>query len=112
MPFLIKKGYYRCIVRKSVILISMEDQEFRTLLEKTHQEIEHTRNVGDKEKDLLRDLSGDIQDLLDRSKESLGEIHPSTIQRLEESIDHLEMTHPTLTDTLSRLLAILSNAGI
>jgi hypothetical protein len=90
----------------------MEDKEFRKLLEQTHQEIEHTRNVGDKEKALLRDLSGDIRELLDRSEGVPGEVHPSVIQRLEESIDTLEATHPTLTATMSRLLAILSNAGI
>jgi hypothetical protein len=90
----------------------MDDPELDKLLEQLHQEIEHTRNVGDKEKALLRDLSGDIRKLLDRSDGDRKQPPPSTVQRLEETIDLLEISHPTLTAMMSRLLNFLSNAGI
>ena len=90
----------------------IDDPEFDKLLEQLHQEIEHTRNVGDKEKALLRDLSGDIRKLLDRSDGYRKQPPPSTVQRLEETIDLLEISHPTLTAMMSRLLNFLSNAGI
>jgi hypothetical protein len=33
-------------------------------------------------------------------------------ERLEESVQHFEITHPDLTMMLNQLLMILSNAGI
>ena len=90
----------------------MDDPDFERLLEQLHQEIEHTKNVGDKEQALLRDLSGDIRQLLGRSESEPTQPAPSTVERLEASIDLLEISHPTLTTMMSRLLAILSNAGI
>jgi hypothetical protein len=90
----------------------MDDPEFNKLLEQLHHEIEHTRNVGSKEKDLLRHLSGDIGELLDRSNGEQKPAPPLTVQTLEETIGLLEISHPTLTSLMSRLLAILSNAGI
>jgi hypothetical protein len=90
----------------------MDDPELDKLLAQLHQEIEHTDNVGDKEKALLRDLSGDIRKLLDRSDGDQEQPLPTTVQRLEASIDLLEISHPTLTAMMSRLLNILSNAGI
>jgi Domain of unknown function (DUF4404) len=90
----------------------MEDPELNKLLEQLHHEIEHTSNVGDKEKTLLRELSGDIRKLLDRSDEEPKQPLPIKVETLEESIGLLEITHPTLTSLMSRLLAILSNAGI
>ena len=90
----------------------MDDPELDKLLAQLHQEIEKTSNVGDKEQALLRDLSGDIRNLLDRSADSPKPPIPTTVQRLEASIDLLEISHPTLTAMMTRLLAILSNAGI
>jgi hypothetical protein len=90
----------------------MDDPEFNKLLEQLHQEIEHTRNVGGKEKALLRDLSGDIRNLLDRSDSEDMQVPPVSVEKLEETIGLLEISHPTLTSLMSRLLAILSNAGI
>jgi hypothetical protein len=87
----------------------MKDQELHKLLEQLHEEIERTQNIDEQGEQLLRDLESDIQHLLDRSETSA---HPSTVQRLEDSIRYYEVTHPTLTSTLSKLLAILSNAGI
>ena len=90
----------------------MDDQELRKLLEKVHNEIEKTPVVDEKGQQLLSDLEADIRDLLDRIGEDAVPIHPSTIQRLEEGLSHFEVTHPALTELLSRLLETLSNAGI
>lgn len=90
----------------------MDDPELNKLLEQLHQEIEHTSNVGDKEKAMLRDLSGDIRKLLDRSDGDREQPLPLDAQRLEDTIGLLEITHPNLTAMMSRLLNILSNAGI
>jgi hypothetical protein len=88
----------------------MENNELRTMLEELHNEIENTESIDEKGRELLRDLGDDIRELLARSEGEQAQ--PTMLKRLEESISYLEVTHPTLTGTLSRLLEGLSNAGI
>ena len=90
----------------------MDDNGLRNLLEQLHTEIEHTQQVDDKGREMLQDLSGDIRELLARSDGAQAPVQPSLLGRLEESISYLEVSHPTLTSTLSKLLESLSNAGI
>ena len=90
----------------------MDDNGLRNLLEQLHTEIEHTQQVDDKGREMLQDLSGDIRELLARSDGGQAPVQPTLLGRLEESIGYLEVTHPTLTDTLTKLLEALSNAGI
>ena len=89
----------------------MNDDELRKLLEELHQRIESTDTVDEQGREMLNHLSMDIRNLLERT----GEPRPDTskeINSLEESIRHFEVTHPTLTATLSQMLNILNNAGI
>jgi hypothetical protein len=60
----------------------------------------------------LSDLDGDIRALLERSEEQLTPIQPSIVQRLDAVLLHFEVTHPSLTVMISKLLDTLSNAGI
>jgi Domain of unknown function (DUF4404) len=90
----------------------MDDKELRNLLEQLHTEIEHTENVDEQGRELLRNLGTDIDELLARTEDDLVQPHPTITQRLEDSIDHLEVANPDLTQTLTKLLAILSSAGI
>ncbi len=91
----------------------MEDTELRDLLEKLHDEIEETHSLDDKGRELLQHLDMDIRDLLDRLEAEGGTASdPSLIDSLEESIDHLQVSHPILTTLLSQVLTTLSNAGI
>ncbi len=87
----------------------MDDMDINKLLAQLEREIERTQRVDEKGQELLRELSKDIQDLLERSGSSP---RPSVIRRLEESVEHFEATHPRLTTMLSELLTSLSNAGI
>ncbi|MBI2757917.1 MAG: DUF4404 family protein [Chloroflexi bacterium] len=90
----------------------MDDKKLRKLLEQLHDELEHTQSLDDKGRALLRDLDADIRSLLNRSKGDALQAQPPVLERLEETIDHLEITHPTLTMALSELLTALNNAGI
>jgi len=91
----------------------MENQEFRTLLEKLHQEIEQTETVDEKGQQLLGELETDIRDLLERSHGAVtAQPAPTMLQSLEDAIAHMEVTHPTLASALTQLLSVLSNAGI
>jgi len=90
----------------------MDNQELGKLLEQLHSEIEHTESIDEKGRERLRDLAADIGDLLVRSDNEQPQAQESVLERLEDSISYLEVTHPTLTQTLSRVLETLSNAGI
>ena len=90
----------------------MDNQELGKLLEQLHSEIEHTESIDEKGRERLRDLAADIGDLLARSDNEQTQAQESVLERLEDSISYLEVTHPTLTQTLSRVLETLSNAGI
>lgn len=87
----------------------MNNQNLDELLAKLRKEIEGTQSVDEKGQELLRDLSADIQELLERAEKKAA---PSMLERMETSIDHFEVTHPELTSALSSLFTILSNAGI
>ncbi len=88
----------------------MDDQKLNQLLEQLHKEIEGIESVDEKEQELLRDLSTDITELLERAEAKKPV--SSVLQRIERSIEYFEVTHPDLTAALSNLSAILSNAGI
>lgn len=89
----------------------MSDQDLRQLLEKLHNELEHTASMDERENEMLRHLDADIRTLLKRSGTKLERDEPM-MERLQDTIDHFEETHPTLTTMLSEMMTILSNAGI
>jgi hypothetical protein len=90
----------------------MDDHELRKLIEQLHAEIQNAQTVDEKGQELLTHLESDIRELLNRTEGEGVPVRPSTIQRLEEGLDHFEATHPALTTLLSNLLESLSNAGI
>jgi cell division septum initiation protein DivIVA len=88
----------------------MDNQEIDELLEKLNKEIEGIEPDDEKGQELLRDLSADIRELLERAESK--QPAPSMMQRLATAIDHFEVSHPDLTAALSSASAILSTAGI
>ncbi len=88
----------------------MSDRKLDQLLERLHKEIEGIDSVDEKGRELLRELSADIRELLARAEGA--QPAPSMLKRIERSIEYFETTHPDLTEALSSLSAILSNAGI
>jgi hypothetical protein len=90
----------------------MENEELRKLLQQLHDEIEKTQTIDEKGTEILSDLDGDIRALLERSEEQLTPVQPSIIQRLDAGLLHFEVTHPSLTVMISKLLDTLSNSGI
>lgn len=90
----------------------MDEPNLHKLLEELHTQIEHTQSMDKKDQELLRDLGNDIRWLLERSEADQVQVRQSLLERLEESISYLEISHPTLTNTLTGILESLSNAGI
>jgi hypothetical protein len=89
----------------------MTDQNLRELLEKLHQELDHIDTTDEQGRAMLHHLDADIRGLLKRSGEPVEADEP-VLERLQDTIDHFETTHPSLTLTLSQMMTILSNAGI
>lgn len=88
----------------------MAEKKLTRLLEQLHNELAGTEAVDEKGRELLRALNSEIQNLLERSEQD--ESDNSLLERLQDTIDHFEDTHPTLTSVLSHLLTALNNAGI
>jgi hypothetical protein len=88
----------------------MTSQDIDKLLEQLNSEIEGIQPDDEKGQALLRELSADIRELLERAESK--QPAPSMMDRLEASIEHFEVTYPDLTAALSILSRILSNAGI
>ena len=91
----------------------MTDPTLRELLEQLHKELESTDTVDEQGNEMLRHLEADIHKLLKRSDTAAEVDADETIlERLQDTIDHFEATHPRLTTVLSEMMTILSNAGI
>jgi len=88
---------------------SMTDQNLREILERLHDELDRTKSLDEKGREMLRHLNKDIRELLERSGEEVDE---NILERLQDSIDYFEATHPRVTQMLSEMMRILSNAGI
>jgi len=87
----------------------MEEKDLTSLLNQLRAELKNTKTVDEQGRELLRDLEADIHNLL---KSPDDDSDDSVLERLQDSIDYFEATHPRLTTALSQLLNALNNAGI
>lgn len=88
----------------------MEEKDLTGLLKQLRTELATTKAVDEQGRELLRALNSDIRNLLERSEEDDSD--DSLLERLQDSIDYFETTHPRLTTALSQVLNALNNAGI
>jgi hypothetical protein len=89
----------------------MTDQNWRDLLDKLQDELDRTEVTDEASREKLRNLQADVHDLRERSGDKIDSDEP-LLERLQDSIEHFETSHPELTMTLSQMMTILSNAGI
>lgn len=87
----------------------MEENDLTNLLKQLRAELANIKVVDQQGRELLRGLNADIRNLLERSEDDSDD---SLLERLQDSIDYFETTHPRLTQALSQLLNSLNNAGI
>ena len=87
----------------------MPPDHLRELLEALHAELRRTDAVDDRSRALLREVDDDIQNALARSASGQNE---SLVERLRETVDRFEGTHPALTEAVTRVLDSLVNMGI
>ena len=87
----------------------MEDKDLNSLLKQLRAELTNARTMDEQGRELLRDLDKDIRAFLERSDDDSDD---SLLERVQDSIDYFETTHPRLTTALSQILNALNNAGI
>ena len=86
----------------------MSPDQLRTLLEALHAELRRTDAVDERSRDLLRAVDGDIRQALERT----GEQPESLTERLRETLERFEGTHPQLSEAVGRVLDALVQMGI
>ena len=90
----------------------MDPVELRKLIEQLQIEIQKAKTVNQKDQEMLVQLDSEIHELLGRIEGNEVHIHPTTIKRLEDSLNHFEASHSTLTMVISQVLDALSGIGI
>ena len=87
----------------------MANEERRKVLEEFRNQVAATGNLDEKGRTLLQSLNAEIDRL---SEDEAADTPDTVLEQLQESIEHFQDTHPSLTMTLSQMLTALSNAGI
>ena len=87
----------------------MEEKDLNSLLKQLRAELTNARTMDEQGRELLRDLDKDIRAFLEKSGDDSDD---SLLERVQDSIDYFETTHPRLTTALSQILNALNNAGI
>ena len=82
------------------------------LLRRLQGELERAKSVSDEDLKLLRQLSLDIHELLDRPRGATDEHRRSMLDRLQEAITRFEVTHPDITGALAAVSQKLADMGI
>jgi cob(I)alamin adenosyltransferase len=90
----------------------MDAKELRKLIEQLQLEIQQAKIINEKDREMLVQLDSEIHELIGRIEDNEVNIHPATIKRLEDSLNHFEASHPTLTMVISQVLDALSGIGI
>ena len=90
----------------------MDDKEFRKHIQRLQIEIQNTQTLNEKDQELLVQLDSDIHEILSNKQGSVANLHPNTVQRLEDGLSRFEATHPVLTNLISQVLEVLNSAGI
>ena len=90
----------------------MANEERRKMLEEFRNQVAQAEPLDEEDRNLLLSLDKEIQRLVDHSDDESDDTPDTVLEQLQESIEHFEETHPTLTLTLSQMMTVLSNAGI
>ena len=90
----------------------MNNHDLRRLLERIEREIKRTKTDDEKGRELLQHIEADIHAFRERPESEWLEPEESFVKRMNDVVDHFEITHPTLTSMISQMLNILNNAGI
>ncbi len=88
----------------------MSDSAVTTLLQQLHTKLESASTLTPTDRELLKELSVDIQHLLSEPSAESG--RHGLIERVKTEVTRFEVSHPDLTATLSHMSKALSDMGI
>lgn len=89
----------------------MKNEEFRSQLEKLHNELHQTHALDMQQRELLQTLADEIQALLKRD-EIQRHHYTSLSERLNDAVAELEASHPQITLLLRQTIDSLAYLGI
>ncbi len=90
----------------------MSDEAVRNLLKQLHSMLGGSTSIPEKDRELLEQLSVDIQALLARPGAATRSTHRSVIHRLKEAVARFEVSHPDFTATMEQVSKTLADMGI
>ncbi len=89
----------------------MDDQQLRNDLEKLHAELQQTKSLDENQREMLRTLANDIEELLGR-EENHPQQYKGLRKRLREAVAELEASHPRTTLMMRQVIDSLAYLGI
>lgn len=89
----------------------MDRQQLQAQLEQLHSELRRTDTVDERERETLRALAADIEELLKRGDDHT-QGYGGLSERLKESVAQLEASHPEATLLMRQLIDSLAFMGI
>ena len=90
----------------------MDKDQLNENLAKLQEELESVTEIDDPSRETLKKLDGDIHRILQNSEEVPAAHHASLRESLEDSVEYLEASHPTITALMNRLIKVMSDMGI
>ena len=90
----------------------MNKDELNESLSGIQAELKKIDRVDDASRELLAKLDDDIHRILGATGDVPLEHHRTLRESLEKSVDRFEVSHPTLTLLMNRLIKALSDMGI
>ena len=89
----------------------MPKQRLRELVSSLHEELERTPEVDAEGRELLRELTGDIEDLVGHD-EPAPQTRDSAAERVESAALRFEAEHPRVAGILGEIVDALGRLGI
>jgi hypothetical protein len=90
----------------------MDKDQLNESLVKLRDELRSLSEVDNASRETLQRLDGDIHRILHSSGDVPPAHHASLRESLEDSVQYLEASHPTITALMNRLIKALSDMGI
>jgi hypothetical protein len=90
----------------------MDNAQLNETLSRLQDELKSVAEFDDPSREILKKLDGDIHRILQNSGDVPAAHHAGLRESLEDSVEYLEASHPTITALINQLLKALSDMGI
>jgi len=90
----------------------MVKEQLHEKLKELHAQLQQLESVDEPDRKILQQLSADIQELLEQEGHNETRQYGRLGERLTETIEKLEASHPSLTILMGQMAEALSKMGI